>query len=159
MQALHKVETFAMSLMLWALFIVVGLQFFTRYVLNDSLGWTEEVARLMLIILTYLGAVVCARNRNHIQVDLIYESLGERAQRWFRLIVDLISAVFFAFLAWTAAGFALTTRLKMSSIEMPKSIIYWICAVSLLLMALHYLLHFISDLRSTEMPQSDSETS
>ena len=27
------------------LFLIVALQFFTRYVLNDSLGWTEEIAQ------------------------------------------------------------------------------------------------------------------
>ena len=140
---LSKIETGAMCLTLWALFLVVALQFFTRYVLNDSLGWTEEIARMLLIVLTYVGAVVCARKNSHIRVDLILDMLPDRLRGWIVRFIDLLSAVLFLFLSWTAMQFALVTRLKMSSIEIPKSIIFWICAVALLLMAFHYFVHFL----------------
>jgi TRAP-type C4-dicarboxylate transport system permease small subunit len=142
MKLLSKMDELAMCFVLWALFLVVGLQFFTRYVLNDSLGWTEEIARMLLIVLTYVGAVVCARKRSHIQVDLIIEMLPKRILKIATRGIDLMSAIFFLFLSWTAMQFALVTRLRMSSIEIPKSIIFWICAVSLFFMALHYLIHF-----------------
>ena len=144
---LEKVETASMCLVLWALFCVVGLQFFTRYVLNDSLGWTEEIARMLLIVLTYVGAVICARNDTHIRVDIFLELLSKQNQLRYQKLVDLISTVFFGFLCWTAAQFALTTRLEMSSIEIPKSIIFWICSVSLGLMAFHYLMHLIRQIQ------------
>lgn len=141
LRILASAENIAMGLGLWALFLIVALQFFTRYVLNSSFGWTEEIARMLLIIITYLGAVVCARERSHIRVDLILMLLPEPTKIWFFRVTDLISACLFAFLSWTAVRFALTTQLQMSSIELPKSIIFWICAVSLLFMALHYLIH------------------
>ena len=151
MKVLASAENVAMCMMLWVLFLIVALQFFTRYVLNNSFGWTEEIARMLLIITTYLGAVVCARNRSHIQVDLILTMLPEPMKNWFYRATYLICACLFAFLSWTAARFALTTRLQMSSIELPKSIIFWICAVSLLLMSVHYVIHlFHSDEKMQE---------
>ena len=141
MKTLNKLEIGAMCLTLWALFLVVGLQFFTRYVLNNSLGWTEEIARMLLIVLTYVGAIVCAQKDSHIKVDLILDMLPAKWRSLIVRVIDLISAVFFLFLSWTAMQFALVTCLKMSSIEIPKNIIFWICAVALLLMAFHYLLH------------------
>lgn len=139
-----------MGLALWALFLIVGLQFFTRYVLNDSLGWTEEIARMMLIVLTYAGAVVCARRSDHIQVDLILEMLPDTLQQGLSRLYDLVGALFFGFLAWTAAQFAMTTRMMMSSIEIPKSIIFWFCAVALSLMALRYALLLLGVVQSQE---------
>ncbi|WP_171181353.1 TRAP transporter small permease [Ruegeria sp. HKCCD8929] len=144
MQLLNKLQIIAMCLTLWALFLIVGLQFFTRYVLNDSLGWTEEVARMFLIVLTYVGAVVCAQRDSHIKVDLILDMLPVRIKAVLVRSFDLIAAVFFLFLSWTAVRFANVTSLKMSSVPIPKSILFWICAVALLLMALHYLLHAIA---------------
>jgi TRAP-type transport system small permease protein len=141
MRHLAKAEDIALGAILWSLFLIVGLQFFTRYVLNNSLGWTEEIARMMLILLTYAGAVVCAREREHIQVDLIIDILPDRAKAVLNRLYDLIGAVFFAFLAWTAAKFAMSTRLMMSSIEIPKSLIFWVCAVALALIALRYAMH------------------
>ena len=145
MRHLARAEDIAMGLILWVLFLVVGLQFFTRYVLNDSLGWTEEIARMLLIVMTYAGAVVCAQTSEHIQVDLILETLPDGVQRALERLYNIVAALFFAFLAWTAAKFALSTRLMMSSIEIPKSIIYWFCAAALAVMALHYLLQVFSN--------------
>lgn len=139
MRWLEKIETFSMCLILWVLFFIVGLQFFTRYVLNDSLGWTEEIARMLLIILTYVGAVVCARNRSHIRVDLVLEYFPTKVRHFYERFVDFVSAAFFLFLGVTACQFALKTNLELSSIEIPKSIIFWIAAVSLFLMAFHFL--------------------
>ena len=47
----------------WILFGVVFLQFFTRYVLNNSLGWTEEIARYLLILVTFVGMSFYAGQR------------------------------------------------------------------------------------------------
>ena len=139
MRWLEKIETFSMCLILWALFLIVGLQFFTRYVLNDSLGWTEEIARMLLIVLTYVGAIVCARNRSHIRVDLVLEYFPDKVRHFYERLIDFVSSAFFVYLGVIASQFALKTKLELSSIEIPKSIIFWIAAVSLFLMALHFL--------------------
>ena len=159
MRVLASAENIAMCLMFWALFLIVALQFFTRYVLNNSFGWTEEIARILLMITTYLGAVVCARNKTHIRVDLVLMVLPEPIRVWYLRATDLICACLFSYLSWVAVRFALTTRLEMSSIEVPKSIIFWICAVSLLLMAVHYVIHLFSShdtVKDSEIPKGGS---
>ena len=51
---------------------VVFYQFFTRYVLNDSAAWTEEIARYLLIAWCSSARRSALRKNNHIQVDFFY---------------------------------------------------------------------------------------
>ena len=45
----HHPENWIAFVLFWALAFIVFLQFFTRYILNDSLAWTEEIARYGLM--------------------------------------------------------------------------------------------------------------
>ena len=58
----------------WALAFIVFLQFFTRYFLNDSLSWTEEIARYGLMWLAFIGGAVVTRKKTHIAVELLGNS-------------------------------------------------------------------------------------
>ena len=58
--------------------ICVFLQFFTRYAMNNSLAWTEEIATNTLIVVVFLGAAMCVRTTRHIHVDVLYHYLPER---------------------------------------------------------------------------------
>jgi hypothetical protein len=60
----HYPEDWLAFALFWALGFIVFLQFFTRYVLNDSLAWTEEIARYGLMCVTFIGgAMVRAATR------------------------------------------------------------------------------------------------
>ena len=76
---------------------VVFYQFFTRYVLNDSAAWTEEIARYLLIGVVFVGASIGVAKNNHIQVDLLYRYLPARAlARALAIAVDVLRIAFFA---------------------------------------------------------------
>ena len=112
----------------WALAFVVFLQFFTRYVLNDSLGWTEEIARFLLIGVTFIGAVMAVRKESHIAVELVYRWLPRQARLWLQIFVDVTAIAFYGITAWLCARLAQRTQQMMVSIDVPKSLVYWIVA-------------------------------
>ena len=118
----------------WVLAFVVFLQFFTRYVLNDSLGWTEEIARYLLIAVTFIGSVMAVRKESHIAVEVFHRWMSRPVRRAVQAIVDAIAIVFFGWMAWTCAELAQKTGQKMVSIDIPKSLIYWVVDASFLAM-------------------------
>ena len=123
----------------WILAFVVFLQFFTRYVLNDSLGWTEEIARFLLIAVTFIGAVIAVRRRSHIAVEFLYRWLPRPVRRLFQLVVDLVSVVFYGALTWFTVQLAQRTGQMMVSIDVPKSLVYWgvaVCFAAMTVLAL-----------------------
>src|SRR6266704_6843986 len=87
----------------WIMALCVFLQFFTRYVLNDSYAWTEEIATYCLIGVVFIGSAMCVRLSRHIQVDLIFRYLPHLPARALSTVIDLIRIAFFGYatkLAW-----------------------------------------------------------
>src|SRR3954451_5970087 len=81
----------------WAMAFAVFVQFFTRYVLNDSLAWTEEIATNLNVALVFIGAAMCVRISRHIQVDFLYRSLPAGLGRALAALVDLARIAFFGY--------------------------------------------------------------
>ena len=79
----------------WALGGVVFYQFFTRYALNNSASWTEEIARYLLIGTVFVGAAIGVAKNNHIQVDLLYRWLPRPVARGMAIAVDAMRVLFF----------------------------------------------------------------
>jgi TRAP-type C4-dicarboxylate transport system permease small subunit len=121
----------------WALAFVVFLQFFTRYVLNDSLGWTEEIARFLLIAVTFTGSVMAVRKSAHIAVEFLYRWVPRPLRRIAQALIDLVSISFYATLAYLSGQLAGRTRQMMVSIDVPKSVVYWFVAACFAAMALY----------------------
>ena len=71
----YAVEDWLALAIFWVMALCVFLQFFTRYVLNDSYAWTEEIATYCLIGVVFIGSAMCVRLSRHIQVDLLFRYL------------------------------------------------------------------------------------
>jgi len=120
----------------WLLFAIVALQFFTRYVLNDSLAWTEEIARFFLIFLAFVGSITCIRRSSHIYLEFFYRYLPAAAIKPLSLCVEAIVAGFFGFAGWYGIGLAQrTSNQRMISIDLPKGIVYWVVVIACFAMA------------------------
>jgi len=113
----------------WLLGACVFYQFFTRYVLNDSAAWTEEIARYLLMSTVFVAIAAAVRRTRHIHVDFLYRLLPAPAGRALSTAVDVMRFAFFAI----ATGLTLQMMSRMGSLQMtiidlPMNIIYGICA-------------------------------
>src|SRR5262245_9090285 len=58
---IYTAEAWIAFAFFWLLAATVFYQFFTRYVLNDSAAWTEEIARYLLIAMVFVGTAAAVR--------------------------------------------------------------------------------------------------
>jgi len=84
--------------------IVVLVGVVARYVLNISLPWSEEVARLLLVWLTFLGAATATAQRSHIRVDTIYARFTGRRRKIIEATSILLSLLTLVLLIWASRG-------------------------------------------------------
>lgn len=118
-------EAWAALLLFWALGGVVFTQFFTRYALNDSAAWTEEIARYLLIGVVFVGASIGVAKNNHIQVDLLYRYLPAAACRALAIAVDVLRVAFLAAMTFfTGQMMQKMGSYQMTIVDLPMNIVY-----------------------------------
>jgi len=131
----YAVEDWATLAIFWVMAIAVFLQFFTRYVLNDSLAWTEEIATNCLVAVVFLGAAMCVRLGRHIHVDFLFRYLPAGVARALATGIDALRTVFFAYGAYLVWRFMdIIGDETMTTISLPKNLIYGCVFVGFLLM-------------------------
>jgi TRAP-type C4-dicarboxylate transport system permease small subunit len=121
----------------WLLILVVFLQFVTRYVFNNSISWTEEIARYLLIAVAYTGGIICARKNSHINLVYFLKKMPKRMASIVQTGTDLLTAGCFFYLSWL--GVSLAQRVanqRMVSIDFPRAAIFWLVSASLTISAL-----------------------
>jgi len=131
----------------WALIIIVSLQFITRYILNDSLSWTEEIARYFLILLGFIGGITCVRKGKHIFLEFFYRYLPISYIKPIAIFVESVVSVFFAYIGYLSIELATRSSQNMVSINLPKSVLYYSVMIACFLMAIFALLNVIRYLK------------
>ena len=112
-------------LFFWALGLTVFYQFFTRYVLNDSAAWTEEIARYLLIATVFTGAAIGVAKNNHIQVDFFFRFMPRALSRPLAILIDLLRIGFFG--AATVLTLQMMQKLgsyRMTIVDLPMNLVY-----------------------------------
>jgi TRAP-type C4-dicarboxylate transport system permease small subunit len=122
----HHPEDWLAFVLFWCLAFIVFLQFFTRYIMNDSLSWTEEIARYGLMWLAFIGGAMVTRKRSHIAVELLSNLMAPGPLRSALLaLVDFVTLGFMGLLAYFSVTIIERMHAQtMTVIELPMSIVY-----------------------------------
>jgi len=121
----------------WLLGLTVFYQFFTRYALNNSASWTEEIARYLLIVTVFTGASIGVAKNNHIHVDFFYRYMPTPLARGMSTLVDVIRIAFFGAAAFlTGQMMEKLGSYKMTIIDLPMNIVYGVVLAGFAAMAL-----------------------
>jgi TRAP-type C4-dicarboxylate transport system permease small subunit len=131
----YGIEDWIAMAFFWLLAGVVFHQFFTRYALNDSASWTEEIARYLLICTVFVGAAIGVRRNNHVQVDFLYRVLPRLLMRVLSTLVDLFRVAFLGYAAWLT--WLLIGRIggqRMSIVDWPIGVVYAVVLFGFVLM-------------------------
>jgi TRAP-type transport system small permease protein len=121
----------------WLLGLTVFYQFITRYVMNDSAAWTEEVARYMLIGVVFVGTAIGVSKNNQIQVDFFYRHMPTNVGRWLSRAVDVVRIAFFvgACVMTVQLMIKIGDSTRMTIVDAPMNVVYGVCLFGFAAMA------------------------
>jgi TRAP-type transport system small permease protein len=122
----------------WLLGATVLYQFITRYVMNDSAAWTEEIARYLLISTVFIGATIGVVKNNHIQVDFFYRYMPRGLSRFMATVVDILRVAFFggAVVLTVMMMLKLGSNSRMTLVDLPMNWVYGVCLLGFAAMTL-----------------------
>ena len=127
----------AMAAMSVIVFASVSIRFLTDY----SIPWAEEVARYLMVWLTFLGAGPVLRYGGHIAVENLQDSLPPRAALALRVVIAALLFAFFAFMVWFGVLYVERAQFQMTpTTQISMGWVYAAMPVGGLLLMLHYAL-------------------
>jgi len=145
------VEAFGV-LLIAAYTVLVLLQVFFRYVLNDPLTWSEELARYLFIWCAFLGWIVASRKRSHLAMTFVVDKMPPRAQAAIGAAIE-IATILFAWILGTRGARLVANNWDVENVAVPFNlgVVYLIepvAAVAITAYAICALLDALKALRS-----------
>lgn len=130
-------EALAMVLVA-AIGILINLQVVARYVFHAPFIWPEEVTKLMLVWLAFLGAAAVSRRGADMAVTTFTDMMPPVARRWLGCGRDLVLAGLYLFVAWQARKLiGALSGMTLVATEWPVALLVWPLLLGSLLLALH----------------------
>lgn len=133
----------ALLIALLALMVLLaGTQILLRNFLDMSVLSADQMLRLLVLWVAFLGAVAASRDGKHIHVDAIARWLPPRVRAGVAALTDLFTIGVCLVLAWQAFRFLQSSRAssEMAFDALPVWVAELILPAAFLLIALRYLL-------------------
>ncbi len=71
-----------------------------RFVFNQSLYFSEELNRFLIVLITFVGLGYAARKGRHIRMSAFYDQLGDRGKKILMIIIAAVTGAFMFLLAY-----------------------------------------------------------
>ncbi len=147
-EAFDRVAEGVLAALMAAMCVLVFVGVVFRYVLLEPISWTEEVGRFCLVWVSFIGTYLAHRRSQHIGVTVLVDGLTPARQKYVRIVVSALLAVFMMMLM--VQGTAYTTafaRYYSPILELPLGIVYAALPVAATLMLIAILLDLGKELR------------
>lgn len=126
--------------------LLLFIQIVMRYVFNNSIYWSEELARYLFVWQCWLGIAYSTKKGTHLRITMIHNALSKKASNCLEIFVMLVWMAFSVFLIFR--GFGLTTMIGnygqiSAAMHLPMEYIYASIPVGAALMLIRLIEVFI----------------
>ncbi|SDR48879.1 TRAP-type C4-dicarboxylate transport system, small permease component [Pseudovibrio sp. Tun.PSC04-5.I4] len=119
-----RFEEFVCSVLLGYLALSLNFEVFIRYVLNSPSAYTDEIARIIMISIVFMGVPWAVKADRHVIIDLLPETTSPKVRLAFQLVSKLLFVVFcylFILASSNAAEFHRMLETESEGLRLP----YW----------------------------------
>ncbi len=88
------------GMVLLAVYNVIG-----RYVFGNAFPWADEVIVFAMIVVVWLGGIVCVWERSELRMLILVDGLNAKSRHWVTILQSLIISGACGAAAWVSWGF------------------------------------------------------
>lgn len=148
---LEKIVTFLLEYFIISIYIVMIALGFSqvvfRYVLRDSIFWSEEFLTYVFIWLVFMGAALAVKSNSHPSVDVFINLIARKKGKitHYHQIIMFSGMLLYAVIA-TIYGFDLYTKAMSfsSALMIPYKYVYLALPVGSVLIGFYAIIHLLS---------------
>ncbi|WP_319529181.1 TRAP transporter small permease [uncultured Cohaesibacter sp.] len=125
-----------------------------RFVFQNSLFFSEELNRLLIVLITFSGISYAARQGRHIRMSAIFDKMMPPARKAMMIVIALVTALVMLSLAYFSVSYILTVAKSgrlLPALQIPVYWIYLWVPVGFLMTGLQYVLAAIKNIVSEDI--------
>ncbi|SMB98993.1 TRAP-type C4-dicarboxylate transport system, small permease component [Thermanaeromonas toyohensis ToBE] len=89
----HRILEYVSAILLGLMVIVVFTNVLSRYFLNFSLAFTEELSRFIFLWIVFIGSLLALIRNEHLGIDILIMRFPPRIREYFLLFDDLLAGI------------------------------------------------------------------
>ncbi|KZL16247.1 2,3-diketo-L-gulonate TRAP transporter small permease protein YiaM [Pseudovibrio axinellae] len=125
-----------------------------RFVLGDSIFFSEELNRILVILITFAGISYAARHGRHIRMSAIYDGLSPRYRKILMVLISLVTAGFLFLLCYYSFNYIEKQAARgrvLPALQIPVwTILVWV-PIGFFMTGTQYLLSAIKNMTSPDI--------
>ena len=136
-----------------AMVVLTCWQVFTRYILQTPSPWSEELVSYLFGWMALIGASLVTGERGHMNIPVVVEKMGVRAQKFFLILAEVI-AFLFSVIILVYGGMKITSLAMgqlTSSLGVPIGIFYIVMPLCEVLNMIYTVLNIADICRNKEV--------
>ncbi|WP_310620691.1 TRAP transporter small permease [Flexibacterium corallicola] len=125
-----------------------------RFLLGNSIFFSEELNRILIILITFAGISYAARHGRHIRMSAIYDEMPSRYRKVMMVIISLVTAAFLFLLCYYSVNYIDTQASRgrvLPALQIPVWIILVWVPVGFFMTGTQYLLTAIKNLTAPDV--------
>ena len=146
---IDKLLDIVLAIAVGTVFIVTFLQVISRFLFKLPIPWSTDIIRLSFVYVVFLGAALGMREKAHLNVDVVFNSLPEKIRNIVGITINFVLLGFFVLIVSLGLKFAQSGFTQGSPyLELPMTIYYMSVPLAAFLMFYYLIQSTIKEVKA-----------
>lgn len=153
---IEKVSLYIIMVLGVIMLVVAWAHIFYRYVLNNSLSWSEEFLKLCLVWFCLLSSSILSKRKQHVGIVIFREKMPKKVQHVLVNFVTVLMIIAAAIVAIIGINLVMkSTAQRTPALQISLIYCYGAIPVSFTLMFIYNVFHLLQEFLPSQKPSAD----